>query len=357
VPSALVTGATGLVGSHIVERLLSDGWRVRALVRRAAEAAPGTAPRTWNGTEWLRDRGAQLSSGDILDLPTFADAARGCDVIFHTAAAVTPSASRIHPYDAFRIPNVDGTRNAIAAAERAGARLVQLSSAAVYGSEARYATPEDGGVLDEDTPLRPLPDGAYYARSKRESEALVFAAHAGGTVWATAVRPVVIYGERDRQFVPRIGRLLRRGIAVVVNGGHTTLAIVHAAGVADGAVRAALNDRAGGRAYNLTNDFDVTLRDFYRLAAQGLGESARIVSVPSSVARAAFAAAKAVLRLVGGSGMSIVTTSSLGFVTRNNPFTSDRARRELGWSPSVPPDVGIPDAFRWWRALTGSDRK
>src|SRR5439155_7926875 len=132
VPTALVTGATGLVGSHIVERLLSDGWRVRALVRRVAEAAPRAAPTTWNGTEWLRDRGVQLSSGDILDLPTFADAARGCDVIFHTAAAVTPSASRIHPYDAFRIPNVDGTRNAIAAAERAGARLVQLSSAAVY---------------------------------------------------------------------------------------------------------------------------------------------------------------------------------------------------------------------------------
>jgi len=351
-----VTGATGLVGSHVVERLLSDGWRVRALVRSPNEASRRAAPVAWDGAGWLRSRGVELRSGDILDLPSLAAAAGGCDVIFHTAAAVTPSPSRVHPYDAFRVPNVDGTRNAIAAAERAGARLVQLSSAAVYGPEARYADSAKAGTLDEDTALQPLPEGAYYARSKREAEALVFAAHAGGKLWATAVRPVVIYGERDRQFVPRIGRFLRYGIALVVNGGQTTLAIVHAAGVADGAVRAALNDRAGGRAYNLTNDFDVTLRDFYRLAAQGLGRTARIVSVPSSLASAAFATAKVVLRLIGGSGMSIVTTSSVGFITRNNPFTSDRARRELGWSPNVRPDVGIPEAFRWWRAHSAGSR-
>ena len=91
-------------------------------------------------------------------------------------------------------------------------------------------------------------------------------AHAEGKLWATAVRPDVVYGERDRQFVRRIARLLRFGFARVVGGGRSTLAVVHAANVADGLVRAATHDAAGGRAYNLANDFDVTVAEFFRLA-------------------------------------------------------------------------------------------
>ena len=346
--SALVTGATGLVGSHIVERLLADGWRVRALIRRGAERDEPRQRAHWDAERWLSDHGVGLARGDILDLPSFADAARGHDVIFHTAAAVTPRASLAHPYDAYRIPNVDGTRNAIAAAERSGARLLQLSSVAVYGPDARYAPDSAGRRVDEARPLQPLPDRAYYARSKRESEELVMAAHASGRIWATAVRPDVIYGPRDRQFVPRIARLLRLRLAPVIGGGRTTLAIVHAAHVADGAVRAATCDRAGGAVYNLANDFDVTVRDFFRLAAVGLRHPVHAVRVPLWVARAGLRITKGMVALTRGGGMSVVTTSSLSFLTKDNPFSSDRARRELGWSPTIAPETGIPDAFRWW---------
>ena len=333
--TALVTGATGLVGSHIAARLLADGWRVRALVRQPSAA------------QWLGSRGVELAAGDVLDGPAFAAASAGCTHVFHTAAAVTPKGSRAHPYDAYRIPNVDGTRNAIAAAERAGARLLHLSSVAVYGPGARYA--QGGGKVSEETPLRPLPERAYYARSKRESEDLVLAAHAAMRIWATAVRPDVIYGNRDRQFVPRIARLLRTRIGPVIAGGRTTLAIVHAASVADGAVRAATSDVAGGRTYNLANDFDVTHADFYRLAAVGLGHPVHVVSIPLGVATAGLALTKGLLAVLSGGSMNVVTSASLKFVTRDNPFTSDRARRELGWDPPVPPSEGIPAAFRWWK--------
>ena len=104
-PTALVTGATGLVGSHIVERLSRDGWRLRALVRDTKGVRQPSC--RWDGLAWLRERGVELAAGDILDLPSFVDAARGREVIFHTAAVVTPRASRIHPYDAYRIPNVE----------------------------------------------------------------------------------------------------------------------------------------------------------------------------------------------------------------------------------------------------------
>jgi nucleoside-diphosphate-sugar epimerase len=176
----------------------------------------------------------------------------------------------------------------------------------------------------------------------------VLEAHAEGRIWATAVRPDVIYGPRDRQFVPRAARVLRFGFAVVIGGGRSTLAIVHAANVADGAVLAATSDVAGGRAYNLTNDFDVTVREFITLAGEGLGKRVHVASVPKGVARGALGAVKAVTRLVAGNSLDLALDSSLDMMTKDNPFTSDLARRELGWVPRVEPRVGIPEAFRWW---------
>src|SRR5690349_25106729 len=114
---ALVTGATGLVGSHIVERLLSDGWEVRGLVR---------TPTAFDALD-LQAIGMEPVRGDVLDRDAFTRAAKNVDVIFHTAAAITPSGG----WEVYRRLNVDGTENAIAAAESSGARLLQLSSVAV----------------------------------------------------------------------------------------------------------------------------------------------------------------------------------------------------------------------------------
>lgn len=330
-PTALVTGATGLVGHYVVERLRHDGWNVRAFVRDAARAGA------------LSRAGVELATGDTLEPSGFARAARRCDVIFHTAAAVTASGG----WEAFRRPNIEGTRNAIAAAEATDARLVHVSSVAVYGSGERYR--DDGRLTDEDTPFAPLSERAYYSRSKRESEALVMEAHAAGRVWATAVRPDVIYGTHDRQFVPRIARLLRKGIVPLVGGGRSRLATVHGANVADGMVRAAATDAAGGRAYNLANDHDVTVEQFFRLGSAGLGVRMHAVPVPYVAARAVLGAFRVVAPLLFGSRFSAVGNASLDFISRDNPFTSERARRELGWDPLMRPEEGVPEAFRWWR--------
>ena len=324
---ALVTGATGLVGSYIVERLLAEGWSVRALVR--APSAELTA------------LGVESVVGDVLDADAFTKAAEGCEIVFHTAAVIIAGGG----WEAYRRPNVDGARNAIAAAERAGARLLQLSSVAVYSK--RYEDPSK--KTDEDSPLDPLPDRAYYGRSKRESEQLVLEAHAAGRIWATAVRPCVIYGRRDRHCVPRTARLLQRRFAPVIGGGRSTMALVHAGNVADGAVLAATSEVAGGRAYNLANDFEVTVRDFFVLGAEGLGRRLHLIPIPLVAARAAFAILYRGLRLLSGGRASFVSRESLSMITRDNPYDSTRARRELGWAPRGPPAEGIPDAFRWWR--------
>lgn len=331
---ALVTGATGLVGSHIVERLLHDGWQVRALSRQPDRARRDLPPAV------------SVLRGDVLDEASFTDAAEGCNVVFHAAANIIARGG----WESYRVTNVEGTRNAVTAAQRARARLLHLSSVAVYGASTRYDAARQGRRTDEQAPLAPLPERAWYARSKRESEALVLRAHAEGRVWATAVRPDVIYGRRDRQFVPRIARLLwNRTPVPLLRGGRAVMAIVHAANVADGAVLAATTDAAGGETYNLANDFDVSVRRFFQLAGEGLGRRPLFVPMPLWAARGALRAAKATTRALTRGRFSLLSTSAIDFIAEDNPFSSDRARRELGWSPRMRPESGIPDAFHWWR--------
>ncbi|HEV7991189.1 MAG TPA: NAD-dependent epimerase/dehydratase family protein [Gemmatimonadaceae bacterium] len=329
-PTALVTGATGLVGMHLVQRLQRDGWHVRALVRDAARAGS------------LSRADVTLATGDVLEPTGFARAARNCDVVFHTAAVITLRGG----WEAYRRPNVEGTRNAIAAAISAKAKLVHVSSVAVYGASDRYSA--DGRLTDETAPPGNIPATSYYARSKRESEDLVFEAQRSGALWATAVRPCVVYGPHDRQFVPRLARLLRRGFAPVISGGRTTVPLVHAANVADGMVRAAAHDGANGNAYNLANDFPLSVAAFYRCAAEGMGATLRIVSVPMFAARLAAGAFQRIAPLIVGDRFNSVTSASLDFLARDNPFSSERARRELGWDPPMPAEQGVTEAFRWW---------
>jgi nucleoside-diphosphate-sugar epimerase len=327
---ALVTGATGLVGSHIVEQLARDGWDVRGLARSESAARA------------IRALGAGPIEGDVHDVESLRRACSRCDAVFHTAAAITEGGG----WEAYRRMNVEGTSAIITAVESSGARLLQLSSVAVYGSSGRY---RGGEKTSEETTLETLGERSHYARSKRESETLVLEAHRAGRIWATAVRPCVIYGPRDRQFVPRMARAISLGVMPLIGGGGSTLAVVHAANVASGAILAVTSDRAGGRAYNLTNDFDVTVREYFTLAARGLARRIRFVPVPIWVAKLGLGGFRVVDRVAMGGKFAVATEGSLSFLSRDNPFTSERARRELGWAPAVRPDVGVPAAFGWWR--------
>jgi nucleoside-diphosphate-sugar epimerase len=330
---ALVTGATGLIGSHIVDRLLAGGWSVRALVRtpeRAWEALPSAV---------------EIVHGDVLDEASMVRAATGCHALFHAAAHVAASGG----WEAYRATNVQGTQNALAAAERANARMLHVSSVAVYGPAARYEAAKRGQRTDETARLAPLSDHAYYPRSKRESEQAVLRAHTEGRVWATVVRPSVVYGRRDRQFVPRMAVLIERGAVPLLRGGRSIMSVVHAENVAAGAVLAATSDIAGGKTYNLANDFDVSVRRFFDLAGEGLDKQPRWIPMPLWLARALLLASKWLTRFVSGGRFRGFASSAVDFISQDNPFSSDRAKRELGWSPLLRPEIGVPDAFRWWK--------
>jgi nucleoside-diphosphate-sugar epimerase len=310
-----VTGGTGLVGEPVVRLLLTRGDDVTALVRTESAAVR------------MRALGASPVFGGVED-PRVWEAVREADGVIHSAALV---AART-PWQTFFQVNVEGTRLAAAAARRLGARLVHVSSVAVYG---RQASDEPPGSHSENSPFGPLDEHDFYARSKRLAEEMVRAEVALG-LEAVILRPCVVYGEGDRLFLPRLAAVARRGWLPRVGAGTLPMAVVHAASVADAAVRALDTPRAASRIYQVTNDGDITPREFVAALSEGIGRRIRSVPVPEGAALAAAHGVQALLRVVGPGLYPGTITGAVRFWRGGNPYTSERARAELGWSPVVP---------------------
>ncbi|PYO43840.1 MAG: NAD-dependent epimerase, partial [Gemmatimonadetes bacterium] len=152
--TVLVTGGNGLVGSHVISALKSAGETVRALVH----------PRSRDAVVAL---GAEPIEGDTRDPDAWRVAAAGARAIVHAAAIVAAKAS----HEEFFAVNVGGTGQAITAAREAGARLVHVSSVAVYGRTRALAA---GAGVDENSPFGELQPHDFYAQSKRRAEEVLW---------------------------------------------------------------------------------------------------------------------------------------------------------------------------------------
>lgn len=309
-----VTGGTGLVGSEVVRLLVARGASVEALVRDELGAAR------------LRALGAAPAFGAVEDPRTW-DAVGPTDGIVHAAAIV---AARL-PWQRFYQVNVEGTRLAAAAARRLGARLVHISSVAVYG---RQAYDEPPFSRREDAPFGPLEEHDYYARSKRLAEEAVRAEFTRGLA-AVMLRPCVVYGPGDRLFLPRLARLARHGWVPRVGAGTLPLALVHAESVADAALRALDLPAAVGRIYNVTCDGPVAHLQLVRGLAVGVGRPLRSVPVPVGAALALAGAAQLLLRVIGPGLYPGTLTGAVRFWRGGNPYAVERVREELAWNPAV----------------------
>ena len=328
-----VTGGTGLVGSHAIERFAALGHEIVAMVR------------TDRGRQFVQALGARAIAGCV-ECPDDWRAAAGADVILHAAAIVTDPSG----WEEYRRINVEGTRFAVRAAAESGGRLLHVSSVAVYGQR-----PQTGAMarVSEDTPFGPIADVDYYARSKREAEAVLWSESARHGVSAVAVRPCVIYGERERLFMARLLRLLRHGVAPLVGRGENTLAMVYVGNVVD-ALECAVERASAVGPFNTANDGGFTQRELYEIVGEALGRRMRLVRVPEAVAIGAGTAWRIVYRTLHPKRYTGVGSSSGRFLARDNPFDSERAVRELGWQPRSEPKAALRRSVEWFLANGGA---
>lgn len=295
----LVTGGSGFIGSHVLDRLIEAGMRPRNFdLQPSPHHLPGEV---------------ETVIGDLLDLDALTRAMEGCEMVVHLAAAADVGIVAREPRSAEEV-NARGTLNVLEAARAAGVRRV------VYGSTIWVYGSVPNGVVDEETALG-LPSHLYTA-TKLAGEMYCRSYHELYGLEYTILRFGIPYGPRARgaAVIPTfVGKALAGEPLTVAGDGRQSRRLVYVEDLAEGVVRA-LEPGGANRTFNLVTDETVTVLDIARTVRDLVGD-VEVVHVPSR-------------------------TADFGGVE----VSGDRAATELAWSPATPFQTGVRRYLEWHRA-------
>ena len=309
--NALVTGASGFLGGHLVAALCRAGVPVRTLVRATSDVRR------------LVGLGVETVAGDLSDPDSLVRACQGREVVFHVAAKVPDWGAR---REFFRV-NAEGTAALVAACQAAGvSRLVLVSSLTVLGLS------RSGAEVDEDTPYDPSPRDAYTA-SKIQAEKIVREAHGQRGLSTVVVRPGAIWGPGDVHIAPRVAALLRRGRALYISGSRNSVALSHVDNLVAGLLLAAESSASG--VYHLTDGQMVTARELIDGLAELLGVPAPRRSVPFFFIYAVACLMEDMARLLRRPTPPLLTRYGVRLLASHGFYNNRKAERDLGYRPTV----------------------
>jgi nucleoside-diphosphate-sugar epimerase len=320
--TALVTGAAGFIGAQVVNELLARGTRVRALVRKPAQA------------DALRERGVDVRLGDVRDMTCVADAVRDADVVYHCAALVGPGFSRTEIYAV----NRDGVARTLEALRRVGrGRFVFLSTLNVLGTRNLKQAAED-------TPQRRSSDPA--ADVKIEAERLVTEYGARHGVATVVVRPGVVYGPGDRHNLPKLIAAIERGKFAYIGSRDNLVPLAHVRDAAQGLILAGETPAAVARTYHITDGERVTIGELVDALADLVGAPRPTKVLPYLVPYAGCLFFEWLARLRLYHGPAPIGRNSLRFLGTSRDVDISRARKELGFEPRVVWRAGVQEVVR-----------
>jgi NAD dependent epimerase/dehydratase len=306
----LVTGAGGFIGGHLVERLVREGARVRALCRYNSRNERGTL-------DWLEpDVTSQVEVvlGELRDIESVATAVEGVEVVLHLAAQIAIPYSYVNPRDFFEV-NVLGALNVAQAALRHGARrVVHTSTSEVYGSARTIP-------ITEEHPLEPQ---SPYAASKVAADKLMDSYHRSFGLPVCVLRPFNTYGPRQsaRAVLPTIISQALAGSTLRLGSLHPRRDLTYVEDTVEGFLAAATSEQATGRTIQLGTNHDVSISDLVAMVSELIGRELTVETQPERVRPAA----SEVERLVSDPHLALEI---------------------LGWEPRVGLREGVERTVEW----------
>ncbi|GAA2806360.1 NAD-dependent epimerase/dehydratase family protein [Kitasatospora sp. CM 4170] len=311
----LVTGASGFLGSHLVEGLLAAGEDVTALVRRSSDRSH------------LDRLGVDVVEADLLDRGALVKRVAGFDRVFHCAAMVKDWGT----WSEFRAANVTSVQNLLEASAAAGVGLfVHVSSTDVYGHPDR--------VVDESAPLRRR--GFLYGDTKIEAEELLWQFIDRHDLPTVVVRPASLYGPRSKTFVDDALKLLREGTPMIP--ANRSAGLTEVSNAVDAILLLASDKRSVGRAFNITDDSPVSWQTYFERLAEIAGlPRPRFVPIPRRAAYTAAWAIEAAYRGLRLTSSPPLTRLAVDILTTEQGFSSERLRSEFGYRPRIDFEEGM----------------
>jgi len=322
---AYVTGGTGFIGSRLVERLVKEKYRVKALVRPTSDCSR------------LEALGAELVRGDVTDPPeSLRPGTEGATHLFHCAATIDEWA----PLSRMVRVNVEGLRNVLEAVRGSKLeRFVHMSSAVVYGAHDRVN-------VDESAPF--VETGDHYNHTKIACERVLrdFVRETG--LRGVVLRPPYVYGERDRQFLPRVLSTLRNHAWVYLSGGTVPFTLACVENVIDACVLAASREEAVGEGFIITDGEAITRREFVEILCEEMGYERPTKSMPRVVAKALCPVSEGLAKLLGAKEPPRLNRFRYKFAGVRLTFDISKARRLLGYEPHRAMHDCLRRTARWF---------
>jgi dTDP-glucose 4,6-dehydratase len=310
---ALVTGAGGFIGSHLVELLLDKGWHVRAFVHY-------NSFNRWGWIDFLPEEvksRLEIFSGDIRDPNGTLEAMKGCDVVFHLAALIGIPYS-YHSPDVYVDTNVKGTLNILQAARQLGIqKVIHTSTSEIYGTAQFVPITE----------LHPVNPQSPYAATKSGADFLALTFFRSFNLPVVVVRPFNTYGPRQsaRAIIPTIITQLLAGKTTLKLGSVTpTRDLNFVKDTARGFLQAATSEAAIGEVVNLGSDHEISVGDLAQKIAGLLGVNMVIESAGDRIRP---------------------RKSEVERLWADNT----KARTILSWSPEYTLDKGLAETIRWFK--------
>lgn len=319
---AVVTGAAGFVGSHLVEALLERGHEVVCVERRGG------------GRGWLSGLDVEFHACGLDDTAELRRLMCPADVVYHLAA-LTESRTPAECYEV----NTMGTARlfeAVAGCPVSPPRVVFMSSLAAVGPA------PSGGMIRDDTPPMPL---SHYGRSKLRAEAVVHAY--ADRVPGVVCRFPAVYGPRDR-VVLKLFRMVAHGFALTIGPWEREVSVIHAADAVEGLLGAGREASAVGRTFNVAHPSPVTWGLFVTAIARALQRSPRRMSLPAAAIRPIAFAAEAAARIARRA--AVLNRDRVRELAQSRwVCDADPAIEGLGFAPAFPLEEGVAQTAAWLR--------
>lgn len=311
---ALVTGATGFIGSNVIKRIMLEGGSVIAFVRESSK------------TDFLKSLGVEIAVGDLTNKSTILNAIKGCQIIFNCAGVL---GNEFKPRLCFKNVNVEGTRIlAEAAVEEKIERFIHISSAWVYGFAGTTNTDENSQHILSNDP---------YCDTKVKGEQIIRKLHHEKNLTCIIIQPSPVYGPDGQTWTRYPIELIHKRKMVLPNGGNGIIQPIYISDLVNGIMLATLHGGTG-ESYILSGLEVVTIKNFFGHYLKMLNRKF-IPSVPGWVAMS-FASVFELIAEITKKPMPY-TRCAVHSTLMNATYNINKAENELGFYPKITLDEGM----------------
>lgn len=256
--TAFVTGATGFVGSHLVDHLLEKGYTVKCLTRKTSNL------------RWLEGKNVELCEGSLSDKESLKKAIQGCNYIFHVAGVLFGKTEQ-----EFIQGNLSGTKNLVEACLESGQnfnRFLYVTSLLAAGAS------ETETALTEEDECRPF---SWYGKSKFESEKYIKTQMSKLPI--TIIRPGGVYGPRDYAMFEAF-KASKSGFNMILGEKGKLGSVIHVTDLVIGITQAAESEKAKSEIYYLANTKHMRQEEFGELIIKAMGKKPKNIVLPYFIA-------------------------------------------------------------------------